>query len=822
MLLETIFASLQSDERILVCTLDPVERRLVHTVQEALAFSGNHPDKSVYYGVAPRDPQDIDKPTRLTCIWGDFDLKDYGGSPQALQLGIQAFVIPPTFEVNSGHGVHAYWLLTEDAFPDDGQRVMKIIVDLTGAGACHDPTRLMRIPGSTNWKDPAVPIPVTLQTHRQNVAFPLEDLERLTKVTDKIRRLIQDSSLHGYKSRSERDFAVMGELFKLRVSFESLVTIFENCPVGDKYRDDGGAGYLRRSWKKLQTGAGHSNQGFIELDDCYLYPSKDGLRKVSTFVFKPKRLLRSLEDAGEDSLLGDIRAVGKAWPDVTLKKAAFSSVSQMLRTLPTAEWMWYGSDVEVRKLLPYLVSQLNGSHPPAFATTVVGRHNSYWVAPGITFDADRVYIPAEAPYVLVKTGRETPPVRYTFPDKQAYESLVKSISDLLPRVNEPGVITPTIGWFMATPLKPVFEEAGIRFPSLNIFGTRGAGKSSTILYIMQPLLGYADPRAYTCKTTRFVVLSLFSSTNALPISFTEYRQARMAAPHGDDFMNYVLMAYDTGFDARGNQDQSTTAYPLSAPFTIDGEDSMSDPAAKERTVGVNMHPAAISGDDAAFNTLRALSLQDFAGRYIQSTLREDATSLSKRHAKAVEFTGKMKYAQMPNRVRNNLAVTLVGLDLYNEYMASWGASGITYDTTVFDEVIENTLIAAGSGRTRMLVDDFVERVINAVDAFRTGLTPPFYYSYDEIDNCLWFHFTSAYAWWADGRRRTGQLVLEREAIRTQLEERGRDYYRGEQWVTDSTDGRERHCVGAWVDGCIACQLDVPRTLGQKRFKMKRP
>ena len=76
MLLETIFASLQRDERILVCTIDPVERRLVHTVQEALAFAGNHPDKSVYYGVAPRDSQDIDKPTRLTCIWGDFDLKD--------------------------------------------------------------------------------------------------------------------------------------------------------------------------------------------------------------------------------------------------------------------------------------------------------------------------------------------------------------------------------------------------------------------------------------------------------------------------------------------------------------------------------------------------------------------------------------------------------------------------------------------------------------------------------------------------------------------------------------------------------------------------
>ena len=121
----------------------------------------------------------------------------------------------------------------------------------------------------------------------------------------------------------------------------------------------------------------------------------------------------------------------------------------------------------------------------------------------------------------------------------------------------------------------------------------------------------------------------------------------------------------------------------------------------------------------------------------------------------------------------------------------------------------------------MLVDDFVERVINAVDAFRTGITPPFYYSYDAIDNCLWFHFASAYSWWADGRRRTGQLVLEREAIHTQLEERGRDYYRGEQWVTDPSDGQERRCVGAWVDGCIACQLDVPRTLG-KRFKMKRP
>src|SRR5262249_7609272 len=58
-------------------------------------------------------------------VWGDLDFKDHLDiPPENIVRRLNTIPLRPTFFVNSGHGIHCYWLLKEeeDASPGNGQR----------------------------------------------------------------------------------------------------------------------------------------------------------------------------------------------------------------------------------------------------------------------------------------------------------------------------------------------------------------------------------------------------------------------------------------------------------------------------------------------------------------------------------------------------------------------------------------------------------------------------------------------------------------------------------------------------------------------------
>ncbi|MCP4261016.1 MAG: hypothetical protein GY774_26420 [Planctomycetes bacterium] len=62
----------------------------------------------------------------------------------------------PTITIASGHGVHAYWRLSEPVFDMDlWSKLQKRLIALLGSDAAiHDPARIMRLPGYINHKEP--------------------------------------------------------------------------------------------------------------------------------------------------------------------------------------------------------------------------------------------------------------------------------------------------------------------------------------------------------------------------------------------------------------------------------------------------------------------------------------------------------------------------------------------------------------------------------------------------------------------------------------------------------------------------------------------
>ena len=74
----------------------------------------------------------------------------------------------PTFVVDSGHGIHSYWVLQEHLRSRDTsfENIMRGLAEnLDGDGSVIALPQVMRLPGTTNWKDPDDPVDCYVMDH---------------------------------------------------------------------------------------------------------------------------------------------------------------------------------------------------------------------------------------------------------------------------------------------------------------------------------------------------------------------------------------------------------------------------------------------------------------------------------------------------------------------------------------------------------------------------------------------------------------------------------------------------------------------------------
>jgi hypothetical protein len=116
--------------------------------------------------------------------------KDYKTQHEAL-VALRAFCdttgLPAPMLVNSGNGIHAYWIM-EEAIPThlwkplaDGLKFLCVKHDLRADPACtSDSARILRVPGTFNYKDPENPVKVAVLAPMKPVAY--QDLAALIPV----------------------------------------------------------------------------------------------------------------------------------------------------------------------------------------------------------------------------------------------------------------------------------------------------------------------------------------------------------------------------------------------------------------------------------------------------------------------------------------------------------------------------------------------------------------------------------------------------------------------------------------------------------------
>ena len=102
---------------------------------------------------------------------------------------LKALPVPPTVIVDSGHGIHAYWILTDPLPLDKGKRMLQAFwksfkkatgwADLDNAS---EPARVLRLPGTFNHKG-ADPLPVTVLA-MSDKRYSLEEIENFIRSVD--------------------------------------------------------------------------------------------------------------------------------------------------------------------------------------------------------------------------------------------------------------------------------------------------------------------------------------------------------------------------------------------------------------------------------------------------------------------------------------------------------------------------------------------------------------------------------------------------------------------------------------------------------------
>lgn len=164
--------------------------KLPEAMRDAADFTA---PRDVYFGVGLGDKmtdgrlksEDI---TTIPGLWIDADLAtpDRQNLPKTLEECLPLFPVEPTIIVNSGRGIHAYWLFREplDVTATTAALLAGFQTTIRNNAAArgwkldstHDLARILRLPGTLNYKsDP--PLPVTIISH-DGPRYNPDDLEQ--------------------------------------------------------------------------------------------------------------------------------------------------------------------------------------------------------------------------------------------------------------------------------------------------------------------------------------------------------------------------------------------------------------------------------------------------------------------------------------------------------------------------------------------------------------------------------------------------------------------------------------------------------------------
>jgi putative DNA primase/helicase len=185
----------------------------------------DEPGRAIYFcvgtikeGATARNKQNV---AEISFLFTDIDFKDIDDTRADVERKLAKLKYPPSYTVFTGHGIHAYWLLTESVDPqadgmmDQIEGDLKRLADLVGGDTqVCEIARLMRMPGSQNTKFEGESIPVEVLTSNGK-RYELSDLQDwLGEQSPVILRKERERGITAGQAVEKDPFAEYGASFK--------------------------------------------------------------------------------------------------------------------------------------------------------------------------------------------------------------------------------------------------------------------------------------------------------------------------------------------------------------------------------------------------------------------------------------------------------------------------------------------------------------------------------------------------------------------------------------------------------------------------------
>lgn len=278
------------------------------------------------------------------------------------------------------------------------------------------------------------------------------------------------------------------------------------------------------------------------------------------------------------------------------------------------------------------------------------------------------------------------------------------VRDLL-KINTSPNLAKMLGWFSAAFLTQLIRRKFKRFPSMQIFGQAGSGKSMTVILLNHMHYYLVEPRQFSVAgQTMFPIITAVATSASLPLVFEELK-ARQLTKHAKDFLqgllrsNYTADQYSRGGLSRdrSQRDITVTDYNNAAPCLFVGEAMEDQAAILERCVVVALSKTDRSGRAAPFE--RCLENATHMGHIGKAlAMNAMATDLDALHGQVTanfrEITHRVGQAMADDATRPsfNLAVTVTGLDFLRDTLRQ--VFGSTFDERMAelrDSIMDNIM-----------------------------------------------------------------------------------------------------------------------------------
>lgn len=473
--------------------------------------------------------------------------------------------------------------------------------------------------------------------------------------------------------------------------------------------------------------------------NCYFRKTETGRSQITTFVIKPTSVIEFIDarECREYTINTVLIADNNHSSEVVFTQPDWGSKSALIKKLPHPDFAYLGGDTDVQRIFK-VVSQIQV--PKKTGVKVIGLHK---IAGSWHFVCSDGSLGAggEINELLLETDYYLPTGLINEVIPTFYEA--KSLLDKLFTFNANEITVPLVGWFVASIYKERIFEITHQFPLLFIFGAAGAGKTQTILNMKRLFCLGVDNIKSIADVTNFTLIKSANANNTIPLMLDEYKASTFNHFQVKMVSKLIRAAYNNEVGERGTASQEIKTYFYRAPIILAGEQTVTEPAARDRIIEVHMNK-----DLSAPHLKDFKLLQDLPLGKLGKALLTDALSITdeelKERLEACQTAVPESYSDRP---RLNQAIVGLGIDLLKKLAKNYG----------LEEAVNNAWSQYTTKRNVTVLEEYaesrktdVDRILEAIATMadiddRYALSKNYEFKLDEAEAVLFINLRVAHS-----------------------------------------------------------------------------